>query len=320
MSTVINSLISSDKIKDSYFAFLKNQQVEIFCPFIKYEAFKTILEYQPSISRVISRWDPREISNGASDIEVYQLCKEYGIDFYINKRIHLKATIKDRDSVFHSSANLTQRGLNLRQADSHNHELSTIIKIQKFNDLVLFENIVQESIFVTDEIYRMMSEYLSNNDYRVNEVDPFPEFEKMSKYYISQLPSSTSPQILFDIYSDKSENYSKTEIDCAVHDLAIFKVSEGLNSENFYIELKKSFFSHPFIEGLMKEVETEGFIYFGRVKQWLQNNCEDVPIPKRRELTEITQILYTWIGALGDDKYIIERPNHSQRIRVIQPE
>lgn len=318
MSASLNSLISSANIKDSYFNFLSKQEVEIFCPFIKYDTFKTILEHNPTISRVISRWDPHEIVQGASDIEVYKLCKEHGIDFYINKRIHLKATIKAKDSVFHSSANLSLRGVNHNPSINHNHELSTILKLQGVKDLVLFEEIVQESIFVNDEVYKMMSDFLSDVDYRVNEKDPFPKFEEMKQFYISQLPTSMDINTLFEIYSDRTDKFSETEIDCAVHDLAIYKIDEGLDFKKFIEALKKSFFKHPFINGLMTEVESEGFIYFGRVKQWLQENCQDVPVPKRRELTEVTQILYKWVEVLGGERYVIERPNHSQRILVIK--
>jgi hypothetical protein len=317
MSTTLNTLISSANIKDSYFGFLSKQEIEIFCPFIKYDTFKSILEHNPKISRVISRWDPYEIVQGASDIEVYKLCKEHGIDFYINKRIHLKATLKARDSVFHSSANLTYRGVNHdKSSQNHNHELSTILKLNGVKDLVLFEEIVQESIFVTDEVYEMMSDFLSKIDYQVNEIDPFPKFEEMKQFYISQLPTSMDINTLFEIYSDRVDNFSETEINCAVHDLAIYKIEEGLDYKMFTEALKKSFFNHPFINGLMVEVESEGFIYFGRVKQWLQDNCQDVPVPKRRELTEVTKVLYKWVEVLGGEKYVIDRPNHSQRIRV----
>lgn len=317
MNPSLNTLISSANIKDSYFDFLSNQEIEIFCPFIKYDTFKTLLEQNPTISRVISRWDPHEIVQGASDIQVYKLCKEHGIDFYINKRIHLKATIKAKDSVFHSSANLTSRGVNHNSSINHNHELSTILKLQGIKDLVLFEEIVQESIFVTDEVYEMMSDFLSDVDYRVNEKDPFPKFEEMKQFYISQLPTSIDIDTLFEIYSDRSDKFSVVEINCAIHDLAIYKIEEGLDYSSFIEALKKSFFNHSFIKGLMTEVETEGFIYFGRVKQWLQDNCQDVPVPKRRELTETTQVLYKWIEILGGDKYVVDRPNHSQRIKVI---
>lgn len=316
MNASLNTLISSASIKDSYFDFLSKQEIEIFCPFIKYDTFKTILEHNPTISRVISRWDPHEIVQGVSDIQVYKLCKEHGIDFYINKRIHLKATIKSRDSVFHSSANLTSRGLNHKSQVNYNHELSTILKLDGINDLILFEEIVQESIFVTDEIYKMMADFLSDVDYRVNEKDPFPKFEEMKKFYISQLPTSKDISKLFEIYSDRSDKFSNTEINCAVHDLAIYKIEKGLKFKEFIDALGKSFFQHPFINGLMTEVETEGFIYFGSVKQWLQENCHDVPVPKRRELTEITQVLYKWIEVLGSDKYVIDKPNYSQRIKV----
>lgn len=318
MPTSINTLISSDEIQNAYLSYVEENSIEIFCPFIKYDTLKTILDHNPSISRIISRWDPREIINGASDIEVYEICKNHGIDFYINKRIHLKATIKERDFVFHTSANLTSKGLNLTSSDYSNHELSTILKLQDLNDLVVFEEIVQNSIYVTDEVYRMMKKFLTETDYRVNEKDPFPEFENMKKFYISQLPASEDINTLFDVYSNKAKEHSEIDINCAVHDLAVYKIEKGLEYDKFINELRRVFFNHPFINGLMTELETEGFIYFGKVKEWLQKNCKDVPVPNRRELTDVTQILYKWVEVLGKGMYEVDRPRHSQRIRVLK--
>lgn len=317
MSYSLNTLISSDDIQATYLNYLEGRTIEIFCPFIKYDTLKKIIDRRPTISRIISRWDPNEILNGASDIEVYQICKEYGIDFYINKRVHLKATIRERELVFHSSANLTSRGLNITSSNNHNHELSTILKIQGLKDLVHFEKIVQESIFVTDEVYQLMSDFLTKVDYQVNEIDPFPIFEEMKKFYISQLPTSSDLEVLYGIYSNRKGDYSEIEINCAVHDLAIYKIAEHLGYNNFKKELGDSFFKHPFIIGLMNELNSEGFIYFGRVKEWLQDNCEDVPVPKRRELTEVTKILYHWVEILGEGMYEVDRPKHSQRIRIL---
>lgn len=311
------SLISSNKISERYFSFVSNSSIDIFCPFIKRDALDKILQNSPRISRIISRWEPEELIKGVSDIEVYETCKDNNIDFYINNRIHLKATIKDKRFVFHSSANITNKGLNLNDAIPHNYELSTILNINSANDLVLFEQIVQDSIFVTDDIYEQMKKYLDNIDYEVNEKDPYPIFERRKKFYISQLPMSHDIDILFKIYSDQSTYQSDLEKSCAIHDLSIYSIKTGLNFHEFKSSLASVFFSHPFIQELQNEVQIEGFLYFGRVKEWLQTNCEDVPVPRRRELTSVTQILYHWFEILGEGRYVIDRPNHSQRIKIL---
>ena len=55
-------------------------------------------------------------------------------------------------------------------------------------------------------------------------------------------------------------------------------------------------------------------MYFGEVKAFIHNNCSNVPLPRRWEITENIQILYRWIVKLGNGKYGIDTPNHSERL------
>ena len=58
-------------------------------------------------------------------------------------------------------------------------------------------------------------------------------------------------------------------------------------------------------------------MYFGEVKLFIHNNCSDVPLPRRWEITENIQILYRWIIKLGNGKYAVDKPNHSERIFIV---
>ena len=54
------------------------------------------------------------------------------------------------------------------------------------------------------------------------------------------------------------------------------------------------------------------------MKEWVQDNCTDVPVPSRRELTGNVQVLLEWFVALGDGRYVVDVPGaHSQRIRKL---
>jgi hypothetical protein len=58
---------------------------------------------------------------------------------------------------------------------------------------------------------------------------------------------------------------------------------------------------------------------FGGVKQWIQENCTDVPVPSRRELSGNIQVLYKWIVGLSDGKYEVNIPGeHSEVISKIK--
>ena len=46
-----------------------------------------------NITTIIVRWDGQDLINGASDLEVYDVCKEYGIQLFRNKNIHAKCIV-----------------------------------------------------------------------------------------------------------------------------------------------------------------------------------------------------------------------------------
>ena len=88
------------------------------------------------------------------------------------------------------------------------------------------------------------------------------------------------------------------------------------DEDQFLKKLKIQFFAHPFIQKIDEFINPEA--YFGSIKEWVQNNCTDVPVPSRRELTGNVQVLYDWFEKLGDGKYVIDVPgSHSQRITKV---
>jgi hypothetical protein len=110
-----------------------------------------------------------------------------------------------------------------------------------------------------------------------------------------------------------SDNDKETR-DCVFHDLANYGIPLGLTLLEFKDRLRKSFFSHPFIKRIDEFIAPEA--YFGRIKEWIQSNCTDVPVPSRRELTGNVQVLLEWFVELGDGRYKVDVPGrYSERIR-----
>lgn len=314
----MNTLINSDRIKSSYFNFIESGSTEIFCPFITTDIIRAIIDKSLNITRIITRWKLSDFEEGYADLDLYHVCQQNKIDLYINARVHLKATIRNRTHVLVSSANLTGKGLNFVSDGTHNYELSSVINIKGIQDLIYFEKIVQDAVYVNSSVFEEIKKQVENLD---NDIVSEPEeiyCMEDKAYYISQLPQSSSPSLLFEYYNDSVTDYSEEEYNCAIHDLSIYDITEGLDFEQFKDELAKAFFSHSFIDGLIEEVRKDGYIYFGRVKEWIQNNCLDVPVPSRRDLTENTQVLYKWIEELGEGKFEVDRPNHSQRIICLE--
>ena len=57
---------------------IRRRDVAIIAPFIKVEALTSLLEVVPSTShlRCVTRWLPREVADGVSDPEVFDVLEE----------------------------------------------------------------------------------------------------------------------------------------------------------------------------------------------------------------------------------------------------
>lgn len=295
-----------------------SQSLYIFSPYIKLETLKALIEGKKNVKAVFVRWEPKDLILGSSDIEIYPYLKEKGIVLFRNPRIHLKAYLDDYKNCFLTTANISSRALNIPSFSNYNYEIGTIVENLGFEDRYYFQLIESESLLITDNIYKQIKEQLLMKATEFpNELDFQFKFEKPDKdFLISALPLTSSVETLIKIYKHH-ELASETELNCILHDLAIYNIPLGLSEEQVLQKLTEAFFSHNFIKCFLDFLETKREIYFGEAKQWIHNNCANVPLPRKWEITENIQILYSWIVSLGEGKYEIDRPNHSERLFIV---
>jgi hypothetical protein len=296
----------------------KSESLYIFSAYIKLNSLKGLIDFSDNIKAVIVRWEPNDIIQGSSDLEIYPFLKEKGIALYRNPRLHLKAYIDNYRKCFLTTANISSRALNMPPHNNYNYEIGTIVENLTIEDRLYFQIIESESILITDDIYNQIVDQIS--DFKNNEINTEDfdlKIDNMDKnFLISALPLSMNIDKVYSVY--KGESYiSEEDINCALHDLAIYKIPLGLSRIDFIKELTDSFFSHPFIKKFIEFLETTGIIYFGAAKEWIHKNCIDVPLPRKWEVTKNIQILYRWIVELGNGKYAIDRPSYSERLYVI---
>lgn len=296
----------------------KADSLYIYVPYIKLEQLTGLIKDNEKIKAVIVRWEPRDLITGASDLEIYPLLKENGITLYRNPRVHLKAFVNCGKSAFIGSANISQRALNTPALLKYNYELATICDNLSLDDRLYFNLIEAESVLITDLIYEQIKSQLpekvaafpKESDFDIDIQYPDKNFS------IASLPMTYSVETLYRIY-ETQEGLHEVELNCSLHDLAIYNIPLGLPIAEFKNRLKSNFFNHPFIRAFLTNIDDAGEIYFGGAKDWIHKNCSDVPTPRKWEITENIQILYRWIVALGEDTYQVDRPNHSERLKVI---
>jgi len=290
----------------------------IFVPYIKLNSLTNLLENNLSCKTIVVRWEPKDLIVGASDPEVYELCKQKGIQLFRNSRLHLKAFVDEYKKCLLGSANISSRALNNPETKKYNYELATILDNLSFEDRLYFSIILNESMLITDSIYdQIMAQLPSKRKEFPNESDFNIEINTPDKnFLISSLPMSSSVKTLTRIYIEK-KGIHEEELNCAMHDLALYNIPLDLQENDFIKRLTESFLAHPFIKAFILMLQLKGGeIYFGEAKAWIHENCADVPTPRQWEITENLQILYKWFVELGDGSLVVDRPNHSERLRI----
>jgi hypothetical protein len=294
----------------------RSNNIYILSPYIKQNTLVELIMLNQNISAVFVRWEPKDLIVGSSDLEIYTVLKGKGIPLFRNPRIHLKAYLDDYNRCFLTTANISSRALNIPPHDSYNYELGAIVENLNIQDRLYFSMIENESILITDSIYLQIKEQLSKFSKEDLTKDFDLKLENTDKaFLISSLPLSETVEVLYQIYLEQGD-YDLETINCALHDLALFKIPFGLNYSDFRNQLSNSFFNQEFVKSFLKNLEVNGEIYFGSAKEWIHKNCEDVPLPRRWEITRNIQILYRWIIDLGNGKYEVDRPNYSERLRI----
>ena len=297
--------------------------VTLYSPYIKKEVIERLTSNVSADVKIqmICSWKIEDLAKGVSDIEVYTLLKKKGHHLFYCPSLHLKTYLFDDVHLLTGSANLTSKGLGI----CNDANLETLVEVDPIpnNYAIYLKEILKKSFLITDEIYNqiagIVSKFSEKNDFDTTELK---ELEKnfrniiMKKDYflISELPMTNSPKELYEeILNIKDGSVVEPVV---AHDIALYALGqkEWDHTEAFESYLSVRFFSHPFI------VKLCGFIdrprRFGEFKEWVQNNCTNVPVPSRRELTENVQVLYGWLKALGKDKFEYSRPGHSE---ILEP-
>ncbi|MBP9189002.1 hypothetical protein KBD45_02955 [Candidatus Dojkabacteria bacterium] len=290
----------------------------IYSAFIKLETLKLLLDKSNEIQAVFVRWQARDLITGSSDLEIYPYLFKKGISLYRNERLHIKAYINDFKSCLFTTANISSRGLNEPSRMDYNYEIGGIINRLSIQDRLYFQIIESESLLITDSVFNQFTSQLpllknkfpSDMEFQIDIESPDANF------LISSLPMSYNVNTLIRIY-ESNEYINEVELNCALHDLALYKIPLGLSKDEFIHQLKKSFFAHPFINAFLTNLLYNNEIYFGTAKAWIQKKCANVPTPRRFEITENIQILFKWMVDLGDGRYGLDTPNYSQRLFLV---
>lgn len=293
-----------------------SETVFLFVPYIQAEVLANLLDNISNRVGIVTTWEPADLLSGASDLAIYPYCHERGIALYVSEMMHLKVYSVGLNSAIIATGNISQRGL----MPEGNYEVAATVERLTNEDRLFFETIRANARLVDDAMYSELCTWIGANATDVTNIPSLKDLLSISNrddFLISALPMTYSVDVLSDGYAriraGKNPSHDQNVSACIFHDLANYAVPMGLSDGEFRRTLSARFFVHPFIRRIDEFITPEA--YFGRIKAWIQNNCTDVPVPSRRELTGNVQVLLEWFVALGNGRYIVDVPGaRSQRI------
>ena len=293
------------------------ETVFLFVPYIKTKVLKDLVTGMQSRIVIVTTWEPKDIQFGSSDLDLYPFCKKHGITMYVNSKIHLKVYSIGLTSAILATGNISSKGL----LPAGNYEAGTILEHMTNEDRLFFENMRRDAKLMDDVAYYKIKKWVDENQIDISDRVTFDDITytpKKEDFSTSALPMTRSIDELVlgytRIIAGKEPSDDPEISACVFHDLVNYQITLGFSEDVFLRMLSAKFFAHPFIQKIDRFIAPEA--YFGRIKEWIQNNCTDVPVPSRREITENVQVLLEWFEVLGNGKYAIDVPGrHSQRIK-----
>jgi len=306
-------LLNSQDFSQELFSAINsaNQHLFICSAFIKESSVRQVLgKLDSSLSVfVVSRWQKQDLMVGASDLSVYEYCRENGWRFGIDLKFHGKVYLIDSDYLFIGSANFTGKGLNLHSGG--NNEFGTCIK-PNFADLTRLQKFLQEDVvWLDDHLYQQLKHEVENSISNQDSIidtrwshDLLDRIEVPINYiWVHELPFK-KPYTFGNL--DLRDNDFR-------HDYQLFELDIDDISDAI---LKKKFRSSRVYAWLRRIVDDNSSINFGGITQALHSALLDDPKPYRKDVKSFVEILFSWMAFL-EDEFILQKYKRTTSVSLI---
>lgn len=282
-----------------------SKELILVAPFIKARTLERILiSLSDSVNlSCITRWRPKEIADGVSDLEVYTVVKNYNGQLRLRHDLHAKFFRGD-NRVLIGSANLTHTALGW-SAESNLEILAPIIPNESTRN---FEALLTEtSVEVDDELYQLTTAAALDWGTRKTDIvisEGLPLFDIKSWLPVSRFPSE-----LYKVYQASSSlDIPASLYEAGMRDLRFLQPPSGLSREIFEKTIGATILTTPMINKIDRYIKTPK--RFGAVRDYLKVQLNIT----HEEASEAWQTVIRWLRHFLPDRYEYIRPNYSEII------
>ena len=282
----------------------------IITPYCKASALKELISRKATADKfdIVVRFTAREISQGATDLEIYDLLVNHGYKLYAHPSIHLKLYVYGPETAFLTSANLTKRGLG--EGSHRNVETGTIVSLSSY-DWVRINQTLDESRLVTPEFVEQLKE---------NQGDPDKLHELLEDLYSEKglsmldLPSLSKPEDFIRTFTGDI-TLKGDELQRYMSDYATYRADQFDAHDDPTEKLGTGFLAKPFIRAFISHLKSKQSMRFGEVTQWFHDNISERPLPYRSEIKEMVSPIYNWVTFFKEEASWSIPGEHSQVIQ-----
>ena len=279
-------LLSTDLFRDSFLKASRNaEHIYIISAFVKEAAVNWLSStVSPNTNvHLVLRGRPDDFLAKSSDLNALKKALNSGWEVGVINSLHAKIYLIDNSTLFVGSANFTKSGLKL--FGTGNIEVCHEGEPSK-KDIEFVKLISESSTVLTDEAISLMEKHLSS----------LPHDAKRRKKYA--WPEDVLKIDLENVYvSDFIFDYEDDDFE----------------------EVQALFMDSVAFRWLLKQLnEDDGCLYFGNLSQRLHSSLIDDPTPYRSEVKKLLQSLLKQVETYCQEDVTIDRPRHSQRVRLIQ--
>lgn len=281
--------------------------LNICSAFIKYPAIDKLLSISPNNQgRVLVRWQKYDLCIGSSDLSIYSILKDRGWKLYMDTSFHGKIYSLPGVGNLMGSANATNSGFSMSKEG--NREVCTILpegpKASAFID-----HLFSCSTLVDGRLFELLAAEVEENKQAPTGSDEWG-INIIEKLH----PVSTSELLVCDFFKSNPEVRSQDD-SLAVDDFGLIGISSIADVPREVLRRKiLQVKSISWLVGVLAKYP-EG-IYFGELTALLHNALMEDPTPYRSTVKILLANSLGWLGLYCSDLVLIDRPNHSQRIKL----
>lgn len=297
------SILFTNEILQAVKSELNNasDSVQIISAYCKKETFKMLDSYVADDvvdRKVMLRFRLDDLIKGSTDIDVIEMCQKKGWKLYIRFDLHAKTYIVDNKRGILGSANATNSGLGI--SPLANSEMATFVDVED-EDVKKIENLYRDSILVDSKIA-----------------------EKLQKQYVQSIHKGETDKLswerdILEMFHPQIDTLFSYELpDTNEFQNGMFIQFLDCVFDNNKDEIKDRFrWSNAYLWLLDVLSKNDGCLYFGALTEKLHNSLVSDPRPYRKDVKVLLANLLNMIEYLNMDEIVIDRPNYSQRIRLV---